>query len=367
VSFRVIAADPGQRLRLDAGFARSRFNNPTDPLLNQSFSVVPVRETSRYARYLDGTFNLVRNAAIGATRRANLTVNYRHETVDPLFRSVGTYTQADRFQNQVEVVAAVAEVTATVSYLRSNDNLDEIPSILTTLTRRSGVIVGAPLVSLFGDPASPSPWWPRVSYAYDRTHQFGSGLPVNSGFASLSQVPDQVSTNQIALADWQFQKIRFGYRFNRSFQDNQQPGRERADLQNLISGFTVGLIPHQAVDVNLDVNIESAKNFETFRVDHTNRIGPGISWRMTSRATLAASVSTIFAGDAADTSDSRNAEVDLQWSYRFGLERSRYRRVQGQFFIRYANRYQRSFDQIFALNSRTKLQTFNVGLSFTFF
>jgi hypothetical protein len=88
---------------------------------------------------------------------------------------------------------------------------------------------------------------------------------------------------------------------------------------------------------------------------------------MTSRATLAASVSTIFAGDAADTSDSRNAEVDLQWSYRFGLERSRYRRVQGQFFIRYANRYQRSFDQIFALNSRTKLQTFNVGLSFTFF
>jgi hypothetical protein len=270
-----------------------------------------------------------------------------------LFRSVAAYTQADRFQNQVEVVANIADVTATASYHNGNDNLDDIPSILKTFTRRHGLIVGAPLVALFGNPAKQSPWWPRVSYAYDRIYQFGAGLPVNSGFASLSQVPDQISTNQNALADWQFQKVRFGYRFSRSFQN--------------IDGFVFGINPRPSLELNFDLNGERATNFETKRIDRTSRVGANINWHMTGKATVAATVSTIFAGDTGDISDSRNAELDLLWSYRFGLERSRYRKFQGQFFVRYANRYFRLIDNAFGLNNRTKLQTFNAGLSFTFF
>jgi hypothetical protein len=367
LSFRVLAADPSQRVRLDAGFARSRFKNPTDPLLNQSFDAVAVRETTRDARYFEGSLNAVRNAPIGGTRTASLTINYRHEAIDPLFRSIAAFNQADRFQNQVEMVAIAGEVTATVSHQRYHDNLDDIPAILKTLTRRTGLIVGAPLLSVFGNTDKPSAWWPRVSYAYDRTHQFGAATPVNSGFASASQIPDQISTNQIALADWQFQKLRFGYRFNRSFQDNRQPGRERADLRNLVDGFSFGITPSQAIDFNIDVNLESAKNFETRRVDRTNRTGLNLNWRLTPRAALAAMVSTIFARDLADTSKTRNGEVDLTWSYRFGVEASRYKKVQGQFFVRYANRYQRARDNVFGLDSLVKIQTFNTGLSFTFF
>ncbi|MEW6210660.1 MAG: hypothetical protein AB1631_20010 [Acidobacteriota bacterium] len=365
-SIRVVASDTAQRIRLEAGFARSRFNNPSDPLLEQSFNVVPVRETSRNARYIDTSFDIVRDRAISATRKANLTINYRHETVDPLFRSVAAYTQADRFQNQIEAVASIADVTITASHLRFNDNLDDVPSILKTLTRRTGVIIGAPLASLLSDPAKPSQWWPRVSYSFDRTHQFGAALPINSGF-SISHVPDQTSANQGALADWQFQKARFGYRFNRSFQDNRQPGRERADLRNLINGFTLGLTPHNAIDLNFDVSLESAKNFETLRIDNTNRVGANINWRINGRMNLAATLSTLFAGDRADTSRSRNAEFDLQWSYRFAVERSRYRKAQGQFFIRYANRYAYALDDVFRFNNLTRIQSLNLGLSFTFF
>jgi hypothetical protein len=367
LSFRFLASDPAQRIRLDAGFARSAFNNPSDPLLSQSFGVVDVLETSRNARYADLGVDILRNAALGKTRRANLAVNYRHETIDPLFRSVAAFNQADRFQNQVEVVANIADVTATFSHLRFNDNLDDIPSILKTRTRRSGLILGAPLVSFFGDPSKPSPWYPRLSYAVDRTHQFGDGTPINSGFSSASQVPDQASTNQVATADWQFQRVRFGYRFNHSFQDNRQSGREQADLRNLINGFTVGLNPSSAIDLNLDISLESAKNFETGRIDNTDRIGANVNWRMSQRAVLAATVSTIFAGDATEISRSRNAELDLQWSYRLGVERSRFRKMQSQFFVRYANRYARSLDNLFGLNSLTKVQTLNMGLSFTFF
>jgi hypothetical protein len=365
-SFRLVASDADGRLRLDTGFARSRFNNPADPLLDQTFNTVPVRETSRNARYIDASFALLRDVAVSATRKTNLTLNFRHETIDPLFRSVAAYTQADRFQNQIEAVASIADITITASHLRYNDNLDDVPSILKTLTRRTGVIIGAPLVSLFSDPAKPSQWWPRVSYSYDRTHQFGDSLPINSGF-SISHVPDQMSANQSALADWQFQKARLGYRFNRSFQDNRQPGRERADLRNLINAFSFGLTPHAAIELNLELSLESAKNFETLRTDRANRTGAGVNWRMNSRMNIAANVSTLFAGDVAETSRNRNAEFDLQWSYRFAVEKSRYRKAQGQFFIRYANRYTRALDDVFGFNNLTRLQTFNFGLSFTFF
>jgi len=134
-SFRVLASDPSQRLRLDAGFARSLFNNFADPQLDQTFNTVPVRETTRNARYLDASFTPLQNVQLSATRTANLTFNYRHETIDPLFRSVAAYLQPDRFQNQFEAVASVADITATVSHLRYNNNLDDITSILKTLTR----------------------------------------------------------------------------------------------------------------------------------------------------------------------------------------------------------------------------------------
>jgi hypothetical protein len=365
-SIRVTAGDPSQRFRLDGGFTRSRFDNPGDPFLDQGFTTVRVRETARNAHYLDASFDILKNHSLTARHNANVTLNYRGERVDPLFRSVAVFVQPDKVQNSFEVVGSIGDLYATVSYNRFNDNLDDIASILKTLGRRTGIIVGVPLASFFGDPARPSAWYPRVSYSFDRTRQFGAFLPVNSGF-SASHVPDQNSINQNFLAEWQAQKWRFGYRFNRSFQDNRQPGRELADLRNMINGFTVGLTPTASFDLTFDLSAESARNFELGRTDRTYRTGINVNWRVTQRMAASAMVSTVFAGDVAETSRSRSAEIDLQWSYRFGVERSRYRKVQGQFFVRYANRYARSLDSVFGLNSLTRLQTLNTGLSFTFF
>jgi len=206
-----------------------------------------------------------------------------------------------------------------------------------------------------------------VSYNFDRTHQFGEAFPLNSGFDSASQVPDQLSDNQGFLAEWQARKWRFGYRFNRSFQDNRQIGRELADLRNIVNGFAVGFTPASNLDLNFDLSRESAHNREQNRTDRTNRIGGNINWAMTQRMTLAVTVSTTFAGNRARTSKSRNAELDMQWSYKFGMEKSRYRKFNGQFFIRYANRYARTEDNLFGFNNLTKIQTLNTGLSFTFF
>jgi hypothetical protein len=328
-----------------------------------------VRQVTRNARYLDATYTPLQNFALSKTKKDTLAVTYRHERVDPLFRSVAAFTQADRQQNHLELVAAVGDITAAVSHLRFNDNLGNLPSILTTLGRRTNLILGVPLVSLLGNPAKPSPWLPRLSYSLDEVRQFGASIPTNGGFElNLTTIPDQLSTNQNLSAEWQLKGLRFGYRFNRSFQDNRQVGRERADLRNLVNGFALGVNPTAALDLNFDVGAESASNKENDRVDRTLRIGSNITWRLTQKMTVGATLSGTAAGDTNRVSKNRSAEIDLQWSYRFGLQKKNcLEKFQGQFFIRYANRYAHGQDSLFQLDNLTRLQTLNAGVSVTFF
>lgn len=368
IGFRILGSDKSERLRFDAGFARSKFDNPVDQSLNQGFDVVPVNATTRNAQYLDFSFDLMKDWSLTETRKANLTFTFRHDRVDPLYRSVAAFTQADKMENQFELTGSIGDITATFAHNRGNDNLPNIISILKTLTRRNYLMLSVPLVSVFGDKAKPSVWFPRLSYNIEQTHQYGAFLPVNADFA-LTHVPDQMNTNQTFNTQWQGQlwQWRFGYRFNSSFQDNRQIGREQSDLKNLINAFTFGLSPHQKFDFEFELSRESAFNLEQNQMNRTWRGGVNINWRMTENILLTAMTSTTFAGDVANTNRSRNAELDLQWSWRFKYERDSYRKMQGQFFIRYANRYAYSRDFLFDFRNLTKLQTINAGMSFTFF
>ena len=309
-SLRLIASDARNRFKLDAGFTRSRFTNPSDPLLEQGLNVTPTRETTRSARFADASLVLLREIKLNAQQKANLTLNFRHEWVDPLFRSVGAITQADRFQNQIEMVGNLGEANFTVSHTRFNDNLDNLPSILKSLTRRDALNVNLPLATLVVPfivrrqstadqpngqtsnqtngqaPGQSYSWLPRLGFTVDRVHQFGAFLPINGAFRP-DLVPDQISLNYNLSADWQFTKWRLGYRFNRSLQNNRQPGRELADLENLVNGLTLGLNPTPALDLNFEVNNERANNFEFQRTDRTLRYAVNTNWRMTPRATFA--------------------------------------------------------------------------------
>ncbi len=155
-------------------------------------------------------------------------------------------------------------------------------------------------------------------------------------------------------------------------QNNRQPGRELADLENLVSGLTLGLNPTPALDVNFEINNEQANNFEFQRADRTLRYAVSANWRMTPRATFTLNLSTIGAGDLARTSDSRTIEGDAQWSYhRLDGEHPVWQRLfanrmQAQFFIRYTNRFARTRDRIFLVDSLNKVWTLNTGVNLTF-
>lgn len=368
-SIRVIASDKALRFRFDGGFARSRFTNPADPLLYQGRNVVPVTAVTRNARYLDVSYELLRGFQLTESGPVNLTIAFRHEQVAPLYKSVAASSQADRKNNQWDINGSIGQITLAFNHTRSNDNLGGIRSILQTLTRRSALNFAGPATLLWGNAENPSVWLPRLSYSFDRVHQLAAFVPINGDFFSPSQIPDQIATNQTFGAEWQLPRsLRLGYRFNHSFQDSRQLGRERGDLQNMVNGVTIGFSPHKKLDLSFDLNAERSSNFEPNTVDNTMRFGTGLTLRLTNTMALAMNVSTTGAGDRANTNSRRDADFDIQYSWRFlNLEKSRFRKTQGQFFVRYANRYASASDRLFGFNTFTKLQTFNAGLSFTFF
>jgi len=363
---RIVASDSKNRFRIDAGYARSRFDNPADPLLSQGFSVVPVRETSRNAVYADLNYQILKDWKATREKNVNLSFAFRYHRVDPLFRSVAVFTQADSLDYQYELTGNFGEITGGLVHNRLNDNLDEVPSILKTLTRRNGFNLALPLVAVFGNTHQHSAWLPRVSYNYDQTHAFGAFLPINSGF-SLTHVPDQESTNQSFNAEWTHDNLRFGYRFNHSFQDNREVGRELADFRTQVNALTLGIKSHRRLDLNFDLSSERAANLEVNRLDRALRLSFGTSLQTSVQSMLAANVSSNLAGDAVNTNRNRSIDLDLQWSWRFGIEKNTYRKLRGQFFIRYANRYARAQDRIFFFTNINKFQSFSAGLSITLF
>lgn len=389
IGLSLSATDKAQRMRFDAGFTRSRSVNPHDPLLDPAQTARGVMPATSDARYFDFNYRLFQDVAVTEGAKASLQINFQHERVDPMYRSVAADTQGNKMLNQVGLVANIGEVTATYSHARFNDNLDDIPSLLTTLTRRHNFTISAPLASLFGPRAAdqsqtqPSMWAPQLSFTYDRTRQFGAGVPMNSEF-KVAQLPNQLGVNYLLTAEWQSQRWRYSYRLNYSTQTNFGANRADTRLNNLVNGLTLGFNPHSAFDINFDVSLENVLNEDNNdnkdrrRDDRTLRFGFFANWRPTSRITVTANFSNTGMrsfGDLSLASSSRNMQFDAQCSWRFlGRRQSEQEpamrfmgKLQGQWYVRYSHRYARSQSELQKLYDFNRGNTFNSGLSFTIF
>jgi hypothetical protein len=384
-SLRVRASDPAQRWQLDAGFARSRSTNPNDPLLNPAGERVGVRAATRNAWYLETSYKLLSDVALTSNTKASLQLNFQLERVDPWFRSVAVDLQPNKLFRQIGLVANIGELTAVYAQQRFNDNLDDVPSLLKTLTRRHSIMLGLPLTALLGEPQDGEgmAWLPHLLYSYDHTHQFGAGIPLNADFKE-PQIPNQVGINHTLTAEWQSRRWRYAYRLNHSTQDNFGLNRADAQMRNWVNGLTLGFSPHTAFDVNFDLNLEQTlnrdenANKDRRRSDRTLRFGLLANWRPTARMTLSANWANTgmrSRGDLSLASANRNAQLDLQWTWRF-LGHSQTdsetpavlrAKLRGQFFLRYIQRLTRSNNELLKQNEFRRSDALNLGLSFTFF
>jgi len=367
-ALRLIATNPSQRFKFEGGYTRSQFFNPADALLDQGQQTVASEALWRNAYFIEAGVDILKEITVTKTRKANLSFAFKMELVDPLFRSLGASAQADKLSFDYSVNGSIGEITAQYAHQRFEDNLADVPSILKSLTRGHTFNISVPVASLFGNPEKPSALLPRTSYTFSRTYQFGAAIPVNGGFeVDLSSIPDQIGTNQGITADWQIDKWRLQYRINHAFQNNRQAGSDLNDLKNLTNGFGFGVSPTASFDLNFDFNADSAFDRQADTINRTMRIGPNINWRITQKSVVASNISFTLAGDEAETKRNRNAEFDIQFSQQFGFEKDRFRKLAGQFSIRYANQYARTRDFAFGLNDLTRNQILNMQISFTFF
>jgi hypothetical protein len=359
---RVLSSAGAERFSLDAGIARTRFESPDDAGLAQGLALTRIDPTTRSARFVDASFAVVHNARIGQTQSASVVVGGHHEQVDPLYRSVAAASvQSDQQRNAVDMTVSLGPASARVSHERSRDNLADIGSILTTRNHKWEATAMVPLGGL-GRPTS-SPWLPLLGYQWLRLHQAGDGLPVNAGFDSLSQVPDQLNTIHAIGVDWQRVTWRAGYRHNRSFQDNRQVGRAAADFLNATNVISFGLMPSTAMDIGLEVGFDGAENRETAREDLTRRLAVTATLRPTRLSTLTALVTRTRVFDRAATSRSTNTDLSVQFGQSVPFVRRRPDGASAQAFIRFARQTLSAFDRVFAQSNSSQAWVLNTGLT----
>ena len=362
---RFVGSDSPRRLRVDAGFARSRFSNAVDPLLSQGFPLVPARERTNDAAYVDASYDVLKNTCVG-TMPISLTGTYRFERVEPLFRTVSApqAVRSDLFQNAVEIVAGVGSVMARASQTWSHDNLAKLPSILRTDTAQTTASVTVPTGSL--RKGRPSDWLPLVTYNLTRSAQQGRGLPANGGFVSPSQVPNQLNTVHWVSSDWTRSRWRLGYSLNHSLQDNRQAGRETSDLASLVQLLRVGVSPAASVDLTSDVAFERASNREFSRISRTRRVGLVGNWRVTSRGTINAIVGRTALRDAS-TSRSDVTDVNLQYSHAVVLPSRGAFKPQVHLFGRWSYQSADTIELLFDSNRDRRNWALNTGLTVSAF
>lgn len=331
---QVAASTPSQRVRFAAGLASSSSQFAADPPLLSGGSIVPSQSHRKSANYAEVNVGLLQNHRIGGAIPVTLNLSLRHERVDPLYRSVATFTQSDIERDGFDLGGAVDLVSVQLSQGRTYDNLDAITSLITNRTRFMSVTLGVPLASLLRM-SQHAEWLPALSYAMQQMHQYGAGIPTG-GIFTASDIPDQLTVVQDASAQWQVKQWQFGYRVNLSGTDNRQPGQALADFATQTHAVTVGVSVGTTVTLGLDLGLERQDNKLLAQVGHVQRAAVNGNWRLTPVTTLDGSIGLSRTQDPGAGSDARVSSLQAGISRGFNLWRSSDATPRGQLFLRFS-------------------------------
>jgi hypothetical protein len=359
---RLSGSSIGGRLRASLEYAISRYTNPDNPTLSQGVELVPVRETTDSARSLDLAFDVVKDKPVMHGSNLSLTLGFRHDRADPLYRSVGGGVAADRDSNMATLTGMLGQVSIIAQHGRSEDNLDDIPTILKTKTEATNVSMSLPLQSVMSGVGEAAGVWPQnLSYSFGHTHQFGANLPPS--FDPTSHIPDQVTENHNLSASWVMGMATLSYSFSCGDQDNRQPGRASADFRNTSHGVNLSVPIGARVTLNGGGNLTDAKDVEQAITRTTDSLSLGMEWRITDSLGLRGNYAKTETDDSRDTASSEGYTLDTDLNWRFELPGFASHKLPGQLFVRYSAQRQESVDSVFELNSLGRSWTWTGGFN----
>ena len=358
-------SDEDGRIRVEGAFSRSRYTNPADAFLIQDEeAVVEVQEETDSAHYVDLELGLLQGLELGEEWFVDATFSYQHERVAPLFQTLASFVTPDQESHRFDLGTTAGPISLQATGSLSRDNLDDLVSVLTTKTQQIGAGAQVEPGTWFGNPedldGGVAAWLPSLSYSFDRTHQFGEGVPVDSDF-NESHVPDQFSDSHVLGLSWNGEIWSLGYELGHSKQNNRQVGREAADFKTWTHAFSGSVQPWEIVDLGADLAIERTDSAEEARSDlvHAGSFTAGV--RPLDGLSVTAAGSVTHAYDHARTNRRRDYTCDLDGSY--DLEVRPWART--QVFARWSYRYGTFLDDVFEIDEETRAWTVNLGANLT--
>lgn len=350
------------RLRGNALIAQSRYGNPEDPFLNQGLDVVETEETKDNAYIVQLDYDLLQpNYETG--KGASLTVQLQHEKTDLLYKSVGAFVSPDVEASTLNLNGQLGQTSWQLQSKKSRDNLDDIQSVLTTVTEANSLSLNIPLQR---DYENQKKWLPQnLSINSQKVHQFGDNLPI--GFDPNSHIPDQVSVLHGANLSWQWGSQSFGYNISWSDQDNHQPGRAQADFRDVNHGLNFNFSLGQSFNIGLNLGAVIASDFEQNLKRYTDSASINLDWRIGNNIAISGNYGVSQGSDSEDFAESDNFTAQTQMTYRFELPLFSSKKLPGQIYLRHAVNDNYSIDNQFQFESQGRSWTLNGGFNISLF
>lgn len=360
----------GGRIRTELSFARSTFDNPSDRALTGGVAVVGIKQTTNNARYFDLAVDVIQNWQVWENKPLSLTLNGSHERIDPQFKSLGTFTTANQQINQIGLDGSLAALTFQLRHTWTEDNLDDIASILTTKTRNATFNFGLPLRSFFTSTRFDKWWVPAINYGLGWTHQFSRDQPSPDpdGFR-FDNIPDQLDITHTTGANWsgEWWQWTLGYQFLHSFQDNRQQGRDQADFTNYTHLVNLSLRPRDTFSFTIGGGWTDAANDERKLTRMTRSVNLGFDWQFSPNWALTGTYSYTDEDDSRNQSITRSYILDTQISRKFEIPTRWGKKLPCRFFLRHALQSNVMRDRVFILATDSAVWTVDAGVSISMF
>ena len=332
-SLQLSAATPGQRVRLIGGYSRSRFDNPArDGELTGDTIVRAVERETRGARFVEANLSPVQNVNVRGFGVANVVLAWRHERIDPLYRSVAAPVQADRQQNAADANLSLGPISGQLGWSWSRDNLGRVSTILTTVGDNGLANVAVPVAQLFRLRRGQSVF-PTLTLSFTRTHQRADGVPAGNIFRP-QDLPDQLSNSSDLGAQWQLGRWRIAARRNRSRQDNRQAERETADFSSGSEVLSVGTSFGASADVALDLGKDFQRSEERAEQTDARRLTLNANLRRGQSTSLVLAASLLRSQPSTGPA-SVNGEQRVELTQPLAFLRDASGGTRGQVFLRF--------------------------------
>lgn len=357
------------RLRGNIYFAESEYVNPSDSIVDPNGDVLATTEETDAAYSLGVEYDLLQNYQIGEDNFFNLTVGYNRDKADPLYQSIGAFVNSDTITDQYNINGNYNSISAQYSYIGSQDNIDDIATLLQTKTFTNTFNLNVPFNSMFQPEGIIRYLIPSASYSLNTVRQKAGNDPAGatSGFNGGSHLPRQFNRDHNLSLSWSGSIWSAGYNYSTSLQNNQQVGRTNDDFKNFGHDFSFSISPIDTLNINLSYSTVKNKDVAASNTGLTDTISTNLDWRFHENWSFNANFTHTKQDDDLGLTESTNNNGQAQLNWSFQIPTWGERKLPASLFLRGAFQESESEDTSFGFATSARTWSVNSGLSISFF